>query len=414
VLNLSKDFDDIMRIVKETDSTEQPKTEPQTSEKPSPEPVIEKPVTEVPKAEFQPQVSKVSEDITIPLATLNILKKWANVLEDDLGTLKSKAITIFSGIEDDITTDLKWKRVISKLRQEYAPKGHFYTGNKQTFKGFVCAVSSLTDFQAIAKAKANKYEEEHGRQAAVDAGLVDIDGNVLDTQEERFGRTNTNYGSPLGASYRMVLAGFASPIDENNFQWFELEMTGDQPVNFKYGVHLKSFTPCIFTCLDKTTDKDSHLILRSNVDTYNKGFQPYPENDIDVEEHLRNHEYVKLGSLETVAARLEANKDYTTVVGIEVTINGTTPNLTRNNQRMFFVEDETLDINESAMLVTQEQYLPYNVSKNARAYVFGRPFIMKGERKGVGFNSYGAYPIHVFKDEENAEEKSDMFVTWSG
>jgi len=407
-LSTGKDFNDILKLMNQRTQKKEEKEKKKV--------VQEQVQTVEPKKETVVSVPKAESNIQVPLQYLNIFKRWATVLKEDIENIKSAAIEIFNGITEDINNDLKWKRVISKLRMKYSSSGYASKGTVATFKGFICAVSPLTDFYNIAKHIALEYEKEHGLQETINIGLMDADRNILDNRETIFGsRPNPNYGKPLKANYRLVLGGFASYIDEDNYKWFTLELTGKNPSKFKYGVHVKAFAPCIFTAIDRTTDKDINYVLRSCKDTYVKGFQPYPGEDIDVETILANHEYVKISSLETIAARLEASKDYTTIIGLEVTVSGTTPNFTRLGQRMFFIEDETLDINERAILVTQDSELPYNVSKHARIYLFGRPFIMRGENSGIGFNSYGVYPIHVFKSEDTGtEEQADMFVTWSG
>ncbi len=69
-----------------------------------------------------------------------------------------------------------------------------------TFKGFVIGNLGVRDRLEEIRRKAERVFENEGLEAAVEQGLMNPDGEVLDIRETLFGRPNPNYGKPLDPS----------------------------------------------------------------------------------------------------------------------------------------------------------------------------------------------------------------------
>ena len=142
----------------------------------------------------------------------------------------------------------------------------FRRSKVQWFRGFFIGMTPVQDrldnIRRVAKAR---MSEDFSK--ALDAGLIDADGRILDTRAKIFNRNNPNYGKPLGDKHDWFFQAWGLVSFGDVFKRTVFEAYGETCLKLP---RLQTFKSYEFTALDKGETSFFHVLRASRLSTFNE------------------------------------------------------------------------------------------------------------------------------------------------
>ena len=164
---------------------------------------------------------------------------------------------------------------VSAVMNEYRKQKNYQ--NRQTTRikkevttihGFIVGDRGVWDKAENIRKAAKRYIDKNGMEAAIEAQLIDGDGNILDTRQKIYGRENPKYLEPLDPNLHVkerTMYGFFLGTD-GKYKYGSIQ-TNDNRLASGWS-KVKFYVPCSVPAIMKEeTDIDIKLSSSSAVDT---------------------------------------------------------------------------------------------------------------------------------------------------
>jgi Txe/YoeB family toxin of Txe-Axe toxin-antitoxin module len=218
-------------------------------------------------------VKKVLENKSIELSARlkAIAKKNNESLENITKIFEEKKVELS---KQGVTVNLERiavNAVMNDYRKIKVRQTNGFSKRKEAvfIEGFVTGDRGIWDKAENIRRAAKKYIDKNGLQAAVEAQLVDGDGNILDTREKVYGKDNPKYLEPLPPEIHIMertLYGFFKRKNTKIFKYGSIQ-TNDNRLA-KGWSKVKFSVPCeVYALLKEETDDDIKLSSSSAEDT---------------------------------------------------------------------------------------------------------------------------------------------------
>lgn len=324
--------------------------------------------------EIKREIKGFGEKIDIPEETL----------EGEL-TAMYRAEFADKNYSEEVGQKRAWIRLKNKYRRELGP----ISRKAVWLKGYILGHSPLLDQTEITRRKALKaYETDSAR--AIAEGLVDEDGNALDTRKTIFGQLNENYGKPLQEKSRYVreIVTISSKALEDDYKLGRMAVWGELAPDITSGFeHNEGYK---YRGILKDSKNPNELQLNASKITVFK-----PEEGLEPLESLIER-VLPIQPLRELEEWHEINKRdkssiYITIGEVEDI------NLNPVDKQGNPVTSRYVDISDGDAVQRYRCFVPRDIKigfgKDSRILVVG-----KTQKKGdlLGINVYGIYPFEDY------------------
>jgi len=222
---------------------------------------------------------------------------------------------------------------------------------------------------------------------ALEQGIINADGVIIDTREKIGGRDNPNYLGPLenSPSYLIkTITGICQRATDGLWDSFEMIAFGDAAKRLG---EIPMLTPLAFRAIERSTGPYSLGVSRVTK------FKILEGEKWDIGELLSKHGRIKsLVEFKRLIGERQWYRFMADVSEMNLTV-------TAAGNRILTLTDENLDIEEDVIAFVP-QWIPINFGEDSRIIVTGVPGTY---RNRLSINVYGLYPIWIVESKERKE-----------
>jgi len=333
----------------------------------------------------------------------------AEDVHDKLGLPMEEVIKQFKEeiehLKDVLDTDneeLIQKRAWTRVRGEWKRQ---LKSDAKMFNGVVLGASDPFDLVSYPRRQAKQAYKEDPEEA-IEKGLVNEDGEPLDTREKfSTGTPNPNYGKPL-PDHRWIrnVVGICKPIDEDEVSMFTMTLNDNQATD----IDIPSFKPVRFRANEGQEGSGKPGFKKLNPWS-GLQFNVVEDADFSVEDVLAVDEMDKvLIDLEEIPDWHARNAtDPTSVMAVEGDVEYIADSPNQNNSLRMVIDSDELGMDDYTVWVPEHEFESCDFGAGSRVMVVGSTTQSEfnGETDHM-INAWGiyAYPeLKIAKDEVSSK-----------
>ena len=346
-------------------------------------------------------------------------KDWAGQLDieteivhDRYNVILAEKIKTFSDIPEKVLVPSVTRLLRTDLRRDFGS----LLSKAPTVRGFFTGASELVDFIDLMRKKAHSKsnESEDAFEEAKVAGLINADGEPLDTRATIFGRQpNPTFGLPLDElpeeqahSYRRVLEGVGFRKGSDFPQFFTIEFQREMALDLEFSL----LTPVTWRAniikegmIVRQRATEAATRIRPIKITYN--YRELIEEACEILQlsaidnwHLQNVEdWDRLLCAKGIAAAI-SDKPHPTTDSI-----------------MIIMDDDSLGMEDMGHRLYVPDYLPINFGEDTEVIFWGMTNVQalrSTEEEIIVTNVHGLYPIGDMITPEGYKSGKRVTIEW--
>lgn len=189
-----------------------------------------------------------------------ISKATGTSMDELLKQFESEYKTLVAGETKGNLERLAVNAIVNAKRRENVKQSFMPRNKPELVSGFIWGETGCIDKAEITRRQAKGYVKREGRQAAIDAQLIDGDNHVLDQRQKIYGRENPHYLEALPENLKLLsrtLFGIWRLNGSETFKFGTIH-TEDNKLATAWDT-VRRFRPCTTYAIIKENDGDMKM-----------------------------------------------------------------------------------------------------------------------------------------------------------